>query len=201
MRTISYESTGGVQLSPNERNTFSGAITPGLIEKGTTIYRFSNFGNVNFGTYWTDRATVATIFEIWSHYEDFSLKSLKEVIQNNLAILNSFNNNFDLLIEAKVKSDSPLVGFRGATISQQGFEKNQQAAMINQKYLSSFGQVVHQSTDHRAGGLSQIVIPAQENRTLQNRFIFNTYKIKETSFYKNAMSIKIGWARVHSSKK
>lgn len=137
-------------LNDDQKSTFKDQdITPLIMEPGDTLWRFISQKNKNkFSDFWIDSETMGAIMSIFRSWDDYSERTKKEVVKNNLAILNEWSK---LSWRIKITFRKDTVAYKGKTGPQKQFDKN--------KIINQFGMETFKAIEHRCGGQNQYVIP------------------------------------------
>lgn len=145
----------GLNVDYNSVSTFNDPsdVKLVLIEIGDVLWRFvSRKNQPKYGKYWVDKETMSGLMSIFWSWNAFSMPIKKEVIRDNMAILNDWNN---LSWRMKVEFRKPVVALYGTIGAQKLFGDD-----VSIKYN---GNRVFKAMEYRIGGFKQYVIPYFEN--------------------------------------
>jgi len=162
------------KLSNVEASTFFGLIEPVLLQPSDMAYRFCMNKNYPFSNYWFDRICYDFLFSVYrSELQQFTFKGnesarqrFTRILQNLAAVLHHFPDSsrdyFIVNFIVKIKFEADVVGYLGATKTQQTFH-NPNTYDIK-KHNSNNSQFKLKESDkvlleRKQGGLQQLVIP------------------------------------------
>jgi len=139
-------------LSHHQKTMFDDAqsIQTVEMEPGDALWRFVSQKKKNrFSDCWVDRETMKALMEVFRSWGDFSEKTKKKVVHDNLAILEHWSK---LNWRVKIEFKKSVIAYVGATGPQKHFSDQPEVSQM-------FKSKVYRTTDHRIGGFKQYVIP------------------------------------------
>jgi hypothetical protein len=133
------------KITAHYQSTFQSQsdIRPVMLEKGEKLWRLvSSQSGRKFSDFWMDQDTMSKLMSIFTSWSDFSETTKKNVVRDNLAILDAWKSK--LSWRCQITLLQPVVGYYGQTGPQKHFSDE---------------NGISKAVEFRLGGHNQIVIP------------------------------------------